>query len=45
MGVGMVLVIGSRTVQRALRLFENLGQKAWIIGEVIKGDGINILDK
>ncbi|NOR52500.1 MAG: phosphoribosylformylglycinamidine cyclo-ligase [Candidatus Aminicenantes bacterium] len=45
MGVGMVLVLGSRTVQRALRLFENLGQKAWIMGEVREGDGIKILDK
>lgn len=29
--------LGQRTAQRALILFEKLGQKAWIIGEVIEG--------
>jgi len=38
MGVGMVLILGTRNAQRALKLFGKIGQKAWIIGEVIEGD-------
>jgi len=35
----MVLIVGSRTAQRALEMFEKMGQKAWIIGEVVEGKG------
>lgn len=45
MGVGMVLVVSSRNAQHALSLFEEIGQKAWIIGEVIEGKGgVSILN-
>jgi len=37
MGVGMALILGPRNAQRTLNLFEKIGQKAWIIGEVIEG--------
>lgn len=37
MGVGMVLILSPQSSQRALSLFDGLGQKAWIIGEVIEG--------
>lgn len=37
MGVGMVIILGSRAAQKAIPLFEKTGQKAWIIGEVIEG--------
>jgi phosphoribosylaminoimidazole (AIR) synthetase len=35
MGIGMVAVVGSDVADRAIRLFSQLGQKAWIIGEVV----------
>lgn len=38
MGVGMVLIIDPRESQRLIRIFERMGQKAWIIGEVVKGE-------
>jgi len=38
MGIGMALILGPRKAQRTLNLFEKIGQKAWIIGEVIEGD-------
>lgn len=38
MGVGMVLILDPRSARRALTLLDNLGQKAWIIGELIEGD-------
>lgn len=37
MGIGMVLIADPRSAERALVLFEKMGQKAWIIGEVIPG--------
>lgn len=37
MGIGMVLVVSPRHADRALSLFGRLGQKAWVIGEVVKG--------
>lgn len=37
MGIGMILIVDARSAQRALQLLKRLGQKAWIIGEVIKG--------
>jgi phosphoribosylformylglycinamidine cyclo-ligase len=39
MGIGMVLVVEPRDAGRALSLFEGLGYKAWIIGELIRGQG------
>jgi len=38
MGIGMALILGPRNARRTLNLFEKIGQKAWIIGEVIEGD-------
>jgi len=38
MGIGMALILGPRKAQCTLNLFEKIGQKAWIIGEVIEGD-------
>ncbi len=37
MGVGMVLIMEPKNAQRALKLFEKAGEKAWIIGEVSEG--------
>ncbi len=38
MGVGMVLVLDPRSTRRAITLLAELGQKAWVIGELIKGE-------
>jgi len=38
MGVGMVLILDPRSARRALTLLDDLGQKAWIIGELVEGD-------
>jgi len=37
MGIGMALVVSPGHADRTLSLFARLGQKAWIIGEVVKG--------
>lgn len=37
MGVGMALILSSRSAQKAVSFFEHQGQKAWIIGEVVEG--------
>jgi len=37
MGVGMALILGPQNARRALQLFAKMGQKAWMIGEVIEG--------
>ena len=37
MGIGMALVVSPRHADKALSLFARLDQKAWIIGDVVKG--------
>jgi phosphoribosylformylglycinamidine cyclo-ligase len=37
MGVGMVVILSQRSVPSALNLLTKLGQKAWVIGELIHG--------
>lgn len=37
MGVGMALILSSRSAQKAVSFFEHQGHKAWIIGEVVEG--------
>jgi phosphoribosylformylglycinamidine cyclo-ligase len=37
MGVGMALVVSPRHVEKAQALFAGQGQKAWTIGEVVRG--------
>jgi phosphoribosylformylglycinamidine cyclo-ligase len=45
MGVGMVMILNPRSVRRALEMTDELGLKAWVIGDVIEGDeGVQILD-
>ncbi len=38
MGIGMVLVFSPRSATRALTLLAELGQKAWVIGELVEGN-------
>lgn len=38
MGIGMVLVLSPRSTNRVLTLLAELGQKAWVIGELIEGN-------
>jgi phosphoribosylformylglycinamidine cyclo-ligase len=45
MGVGMVMILSPRSVTRALHWMNELGLKAWVIGEVTEGkEGISIHD-
>jgi len=37
MGVGMAVVVAAEDAKAAVRLFERLGEKAWIIGELAAG--------
>jgi phosphoribosylformylglycinamidine cyclo-ligase len=37
MGIGMALAVSAREADRAVALFAERGQKAWIIGEVVRG--------
>ena len=41
MGIGMVLVVAPGDAARTVALFAKLGLKAWIIGDVEKGSGLN----
>jgi phosphoribosylformylglycinamidine cyclo-ligase len=44
MGIGMAMVVSPGHADRTVSLFARLGQKAWIIGEVVKGArGVTIL--
>jgi phosphoribosylformylglycinamidine cyclo-ligase len=37
MGIGMTLVLSPRSASHALTLLAELGQKAWVIGEIVEG--------
>ena len=37
MGVGLVAVVAKKEAEAAVKLFEKLGEKAWIIGELVRG--------
>jgi phosphoribosylformylglycinamidine cyclo-ligase len=37
MGIGMAVVVSPRHAELALGLFSRLGQKAWIIGDIVRG--------
>lgn len=37
MGVGMVVILSSSQTPQALALLERMGERAWVMGEVIKG--------
>lgn len=39
MGVGMILVVGSRSVSGLMAECKELKQKAWVIGDVVTGNG------
>lgn len=43
MGIGMVLVLSPRSTNRALTLLAQLGQKAWVIGELTEGNNIDFV--
>jgi len=34
MGIGLVIILESRSARHAVDIFQDLGQKAWIIGEL-----------
>lgn len=38
MGVGMVMILSPQSVARALHRMDEMGLKAWVIGEVTEGD-------
>lgn len=42
MGIGMVLAVDSDDADKAVKILNELGESAYIIGNVTKGDGINI---
>ncbi len=42
MGIGMVAVVESSLVEQAVKQFKELGEKAFVIGEVVEGNGVEI---
>ena len=45
MGVGMTLIVNPKAAEKSIRILDGLGQKAWNIGEVVRGNfGVRILD-
>ncbi len=39
MGIGMVVVVAAKEAARTITLFKKLGQKAYLIGELVRGAG------
>ncbi|HEX7901378.1 MAG TPA: phosphoribosylformylglycinamidine cyclo-ligase [Planctomycetota bacterium] len=45
MGVGMVAVVPAKATSAVLRTLKKSGEKAWVVGQVVKGDGeVKILE-
>jgi phosphoribosylformylglycinamidine cyclo-ligase len=45
MGVGMVMILSPRSVDRTLHWLDEIGIKAWVIGDVTDGkEGVQIID-
>ena len=42
MGIGMVLIVEEKDVKASLSCLESSGEKAYLIGEVIKGQGVKL---
>lgn len=42
MGIGMVAVVEEHDAQQAVEFFNSIGEKAYVIGTVIEGEGIQI---
>ncbi|WP_040197027.1 phosphoribosylformylglycinamidine cyclo-ligase [Candidatus Soleaferrea massiliensis] len=42
MGVGMCVIVDAKDADRALQALSSCGEKASVIGEVVKGDGVEI---
>ncbi|MDE6357201.1 MAG: phosphoribosylformylglycinamidine cyclo-ligase [Eubacteriales bacterium] len=42
MGIGLVFAISEDEKEKALKLLEEMGEKAYVIGNISKGDGISI---
>ena len=45
MGVGMAAVVGKREADTALRHLARLGQKAWIIGDIVRGSHSVVIER
>lgn len=41
MGIGMVAVVANERAHEALRFIQATGHKAWMIGEVVSGEGVS----
>ena len=42
MGVGMILVVAKEDAQRAVEILKKNGEAAWVLGEIVAGDGVEL---
>ena len=42
MGVGMILVVAKEDAQRAVEILKKNGEVAWVLGEIVAGDGVEL---
>ena len=43
MGVGMSIVVAKEDVPRALSVLKENGEDAYVLGEIVKGDGVELV--
>ncbi|MDE6411314.1 MAG: phosphoribosylformylglycinamidine cyclo-ligase, partial [Clostridia bacterium] len=43
MGVGMSVVVAKENVEKALEILKANGEDAYVVGEIVKGDGVELL--
>lgn len=42
MGVGMILVTPKERAQKVISFLAKLGQRSWVVGEIVKGKGVTV---
>ena len=42
MGVGRILVVAKEDAQRAVEILKKNGEDAWVLGEIVAGDGVEL---
>ncbi len=45
MGIGLIVTVHANDVDKAIRFFEECGEKAYKIGTVVKGEGVQFVDE
>ncbi|WP_186579048.1 phosphoribosylformylglycinamidine cyclo-ligase [Aquibacillus kalidii] len=44
MGIGMAVIVSAHEAELAIQLLEDIGEEAYVIGEVVEGNGVTVIN-